>query len=65
MRYWDSSALVPLVVNLLSSHPLRAADALQLAAALTARDKTPELLQVVCSDGRLTDAAGTEGFTVL
>lgn len=52
-------------IDLLGSHPLRAADALQLAAALTARDKSPELLHVVCSDGRLSDAAGNEGFTVL
>jgi len=49
----------------LGSHPLRAADALQLAAALTARDKSPELVQVVCSDGRLSEAAGNEGFAVL
>lgn len=52
-------------IDLLGLHPLRAADALQLAAALTARDKSPELVQVVCSDGRLSDAAGNEGFTVL
>ena len=52
-------------IDLLGSHPLRAADALQLAAALTARDKSPELVQVVCSDGRLSEAAGNEGFAVL
>jgi predicted nucleic acid-binding protein len=52
-------------LDLLRTHPLRAADALQLAAALAARDNTPAMLEVVCGDGRLSAAAVKEGFIVL
>ena len=49
----------------LSLHPLRAADALQLAAALIwARDR-PAGTAFVSLDGRLRLAASREGFTVL
>lgn len=51
--------------QLLARHPLRAADALQLGAALVwARDQ-PVRRDFVCLDDRLRDAAGREGFTVL
>ena len=43
-------------------HPLRAADALQLAAALIAAERRPSTLTVVTLDDRLRDAAGREGF---
>ena len=52
-------------VRLLRVHPLRGADALQLAAALTASDEDPSELDVVSSDTRLADAARQEGFHVL
>ena len=52
-------------IRLLRIHPLRAADALQLAAALLASDETPETLPFVCSDERLQEAARAEGFRVL
>ena len=52
-------------LRLLRIHPFRAADALQLAAALAACREQPESLQVVCSDERLAEAARKEGFTVL
>ena len=52
-------------IRLLRIHPLRAADALQLAAALVASDETPETLPFVCSDERLQGAARAEGFPVL
>lgn len=52
-------------VRLLRVHPLRGADALQLAAALTASDEDPSELDVVSSDARLADAARQEGFRVL
>jgi predicted nucleic acid-binding protein len=52
-------------LRLLRIHPLRAADALQLAAALVACDDDPTTLAFVCSDQRLSDAATTEGFLVL
>jgi uncharacterized protein len=51
--------------RLLRSHPLRAADSLQLAAALIAADHDPASLEVVCLDERLTLAARREGFPVL
>jgi uncharacterized protein len=43
-------------------HPLRAADALQLAAALVAADHDPSRLEFVCLDQRLCEAARKEGF---
>lgn len=52
-------------IRLLRLHPLRAADALQLAAALTAADEDPQRLDMVSSDDRLSAAARREGFKVL
>lgn len=46
-------------------HSLRAADALQLAAALVACDGSPANLPFVCLDTRLREAALREGFVVL
>lgn len=46
-------------------HPLRAADALQLAAAFTAAESRPASLQVVTLDERLSDAARKEGFMLV
>ncbi len=43
-------------------HPLRAADALQLAAALVAAERRPSTLSFMTCDDRLRDAAGKEGF---
>ena len=43
-------------------HPLRAADALQLAAALATAERRPPTLTIVTLDDRLRDAAGKEGF---
>ena len=51
--------------RLLQIHPLRAADSLQLAAAIVWADKMPKGHQFVCLDLRLRDAAATEGFTIL
>ena len=50
--------------RLLEVHPLRAADACQLAAALVACQEDPPRLPMVCFDERLTKAAVKEGFTV-
>ena len=49
-------------LRLLRVHPLRSADALQLAAALTAADEDPTSLDIVSSDARLSTAAQMEGF---
>jgi predicted nucleic acid-binding protein len=46
-------------------HPLRAADALQLGAALVAEDGERQSLELVTLDRRLADAARREGFPVL
>jgi uncharacterized protein len=51
--------------RLLRMHPLRAADSLQLAAALVACDRDPTTLELVCLDARLASAARREGFMVL
>ena len=51
--------------RLLESHPLRAADALQLAAALVVSEERPEELPFVTLDERLGQAAEKEGFTLL
>jgi predicted nucleic acid-binding protein len=49
----------------LAAHPLRAADALQLAAALVWVEDSPAGEGFVCLDDRLREAAGREGFQVL
>lgn len=51
--------------RLLEAHPLRAADALHLAAALLAVEERPQGLGFVTFDLRLADAAEREGFAVL
>lgn len=48
--------------RLLAVHRLRAADALQLAAALVAAGDRPAGHEFVCTDARLRDAAGREGY---
>jgi predicted nucleic acid-binding protein len=45
-------------------HPLRAADALQLAAAVVAAEGIPASLSIVTLDERLAAAARREGFVV-
>ena len=51
--------------RLVSVHPLRAADALQLGAALVATELDPAGLGFVTFDERLATAALKEGFAVL
>ena len=52
-------------LRMLRVHPLRAADALHLAAAFVAADRAPESLEFVSFDTRLAAAASLEGFRVL
>jgi uncharacterized protein len=52
-------------VRFLRVHPLRAADALQLAAAFVAAERRPPSLQVVTLDERLAEAMRKEGFAVV
>ena len=50
--------------RLLRVHPLRAADALQLAAAYLVSERRPPTLEIVTCDARLAAAASKEGFVV-
>ena len=51
--------------RLLRVHPLRAADALQLAAAFVAAERRPPTLTVVTLDERLASAGSKEGFPIV
>ena len=51
--------------RLLRVHPLRAADALQLAAAFIAAEQRPASLEMLTLDDRLASAARKEGFAVI
>jgi predicted nucleic acid-binding protein len=70
--FWANVNIVPVVdavkiraMRLLAVHPLTAADALQLGAALSISYDNPATLDFVALDQRLRDAAQREGFRVL
>lgn len=67
-RHWHRieplDAVLETARRLLRVHPLRAADALQLAAAFLASEGRPSTLEFVCLDERLAIAAQREGFPV-
>lgn len=52
-------------MRLLRLHPLRAGDALQLAAAWVASEQRPVSMEFVCLDQRLAKAALLEGFKII
>ena len=52
-------------VRFLRVHPLRAADAVQLAAAFIAAERRPSSLEIVTLDDRLAVAARKEGFVLI
>jgi predicted nucleic acid-binding protein len=54
-----------IAIRLLRVHPLRTADALQLAAAIAASEGHPATLALVTLDDRLAQAAGREGFQIV
>ena len=60
-----SDAVRQTAERLLRVHSMRAADSLQLAAALIAADHDTTAFEIVCLDGRLSSAARREGFTVI
>ena len=60
-----SDAVRETAARFLRVHPLRAADALQLAAAFLAAERQPGSLEVVTLDERLGTAAQKEGFAVM
>jgi len=51
--------------RLLPIHPLRSADAFQLAAALIWAQENPQGHEIVCLDQSLREAAHKEGFIVI
>lgn len=60
-----SARLRALAEQVLAAHPLRAADALQLASALIWCGSQPRGRPFVCLDERLRAAASRSGFDVL
>lgn len=58
-------AVRQLACRLLRTHPLRAADAMQLACALMAAGSDARDWSFVCLDARLCEAAEREGFRIL
>ncbi|HYO11780.1 MAG TPA: type II toxin-antitoxin system VapC family toxin [Thermoanaerobaculia bacterium] len=63
-RIEPAEAVLETARRLLRVHPLRAADSLQLAAAVLASEGRPSTLEFVCLDDRLATAAEREGFIV-
>jgi hypothetical protein len=61
----DLLAVRSRALALLGRHPLRAADAAQLGAALLVAEGEPASLQLVCLDRSVAAAAEREGFPVL
>jgi predicted nucleic acid-binding protein len=57
-----SEAVRETALRFLRVHPLRSADALQLAAAFVASERRPPSLEIVTLDDRLMAAARKEGF---
>jgi predicted nucleic acid-binding protein len=68
-RSWNevqpSDRLRVLAEGFLGAHPLKAADALQLAAAFVWCAGLTQGREFVCLDRQLSNAAGNEGFTVV
>jgi uncharacterized protein len=60
-----SDAIREAAIRFLRVHPLRTADALQLAAAFMAAERRPPSLEMVTLDDRLADAARREGFAIV
>lgn len=54
-----------LATRLLDTHPLKAADSLQLAASLVWCQQRPSGRSFVCGDQRLSEAARSAGFAVI
>jgi predicted nucleic acid-binding protein len=60
-----SDAVRDAATRFLRVHPLRSADALQLAAAFVAAEADPATLDLITLDDRLASAARKEGFHVV
>jgi uncharacterized protein len=67
-RFWIVGATLSVLeraARLVASHELRAADAVQLASAMTVREADPDCRQFVCFDARLRAAAAANAFELL
>jgi hypothetical protein len=67
-RWSEITAIDPVrrhAERIIETHPLRAADALQLGAALVAAEDDPAALEFVTLDRQQALAAEREGFRVL
>lgn len=68
-EHWSEITAVDVVrrhaERVVETHPLRAADALQIGAALVAAEDTPAGLEFVTLDHEQAQAAEREGFRVL
>ncbi|HMD19497.1 MAG TPA: hypothetical protein VKH40_04215 [Alloacidobacterium sp.] len=68
-RVWKeilpSESLRDLTCQLVAIYPLRAADSMQLAAALIWCQQRPRGRTFICGDQRLGDAAKAAGFSVI
>ena len=64
-RVMPSEQILIRATQLLRTHPLPAADALQLAAGLEAADRHTYRMEFVCNDRNLSAAAIREGLTVV
>jgi predicted nucleic acid-binding protein len=60
-----SDAIRETAERFLRVHPLRAADALQLAAAFAAAEQRPASLEIVTLDDRVANVARKEGFAIV
>lgn len=60
-----SAPLRNMAERLLRVHSLRAADSLQLAAAIIAAEREPATLELVSLDERLNEVAVREGFRIV
>ena len=58
-------SLRDLACQLVAKYPLRAADSMQLAAALVWCQQRPHGRTFICGDQRLSDAARAAGFSVI
>ncbi len=67
MRFWDTSALVPLLVaeRRVARHAPRASDAIQLASAVAMADPGGPAVELVSLDRRVILAATAEGLHVV
>ncbi len=65
LRVADWQRVSPHAQRIVTMHPLKAGDAMQLAAAIAAADGQPDQLPVVTRDHTLAKAAQLEGFPVI